>query len=427
MVQERFRKNGRNPAPFLRKQMPEERTDMTMKTKRIAALLLALMTALSFAACEKKEEPAPPEEKVVAVEKIFDYVYDAGTFTEVDFDACCAFWSANYDNWETGCTCVAKTLEDGTVMLGRNMDLTISNRAAYVFRTKIEGCYETLNLAYTYRDYAPYAADIDANGGVPEDFYTILPSISDDVLNEKGLYIEVNMRNAECWPNGTSKFACSGTNPDSDTRIYMFQLPMYVATHCATVAEAVEYVKTLDVYSKDGYWNYCYMIADPSGHYGLLEFAQNEVIWLDGQKAQANFYVSEENYAINEYKSGIGRYNYVLEHIDQVETQEEMFDLMNTIRYSQVYSDSPKFDRRSEFVAEYPYWTYDYVTDEANAEEINTYAQMASAYFTGMTRQELQDMCLFWESAFTEVINCNERTIFVRFFEDNAKTMTLSF
>lgn len=34
---------------------------------------------------------------------------------------------------------------------------------------------------------------------------------------------------------------------------------------------------------------------------------------------------------------------------------------------------------------------------------------------------------LDWESSFTDVINCTEKTLFVRFFENEEKTMTLDF
>ena len=43
-----------------------------------------------------------------------------------------------------------------------------------------------------------------------------------------------------------------------------------------------------------------------------------------------------------------------------------------------------------------------------------------------MSRQELQDACKYWESIFTVVANCNNRTIRVRFFEDNDKTFTFT-
>ena len=44
-----------------------------------------------------------------------------------------------------------------------------------------------------------------------------------------------------------------------------------------------------------------------------------------------------------------------------------------------------------------------------------------------LTRQEQQDANEYWETIFTEVVNCNNRTLFVRFYEDDSKTLTLTF
>lgn len=396
-----------------------------MKKKLFVAIIVVLILLFLVMIVSNKNsindnndnEKSAIQQKNYTTKMIFDYVLDAGTYKKLDYNVANNFNKKLYDNWG-GCTAIAKNIGDNTI-IGRNMDLTVSDKPAYVFKTDIKGKYKTINLAYTYRDYAPNYSD--ALNGLKDEFYNILPFISDDVLNEKGLYIEVNMRNGE-----EDKFSCSGTNPDSNERVYMFSLPMYIGLNCATIDEVLEYVNTLNIYSKRGYWNYAFLIADTTGRYGVLEFAQNKILWNDGENAQANFYIDKEMNKINDLKAGVGRYNYVKEHVDEVNTKEDMFSLMDKVKYSETYAYNPSFDVRSEFVGVKENWTYDYVVDDNNQEEINEYLDKVRKFNETATREDKKKNEA-WESSFTEVIDIKERTIKVRFFEDKNRIYTLSF
>lgn len=380
------------------------------------------LTLLLLCGCTKSNDT-----NKIELTEVFDYVFDAGTFTSLDYDYANAYFESEYYNWGGGCSAIAKVLDNGDTIVGRNMDLNISNKAAYIFRTDVKDCYKTINLAYTFRDISPDYLDAKENG-LPEDFSKILPFMADDVLNEKGLYIEVNMRNGEVWPTGESKFSCKGTNPSSNTKVYMFEIARYVGEHCATVDEAIEYVKSLNVYSKDGYWNYCFLIADATGHYGILEFVADAVIWNDYHPCQTNFYINELAYYAEELKCGKGRYDNLMAGIGDVKNQDDMFNLMDSVTYYQIYDPyNCKYDPRSEDVGVLPYATYETVMLDELKEVIFAAMEENGKTVRSMSRQQQQNKNEYWESSFTEVINCNERTLKVRFFEDNNRIITLSF
>ena len=388
----------------------------------IAIVITMLLSSLSTYFVSKKID----ESKYRGVEKIYEYVFDAGTYDELDYEFAEEYFKQHYDNYGGGCTAVAKVNKNNETIIGRNMDLNISNKAAYVFRTDVEGCYKTVNLMYTFRDYAPDYSDVLENG-LDEEFSKIMPFLADDVLNEKGLYVEVNMRYGEFWPTGEPKFSCSGTNPSSDEKVYMFTLARYIGEHCATVKEALEYVKSLNVYSQNGYWNYCFLIADESGDYGVLEFGLNEVIWNDHQQAQANFYIDPNLQSIEELKAGVGRYNKVMEGIDAVESEEDMFKLIDSVTYFQFYDpENCQFDYRSENVGALAFSTYDVCMDDEYKPFIDEAMSQMSNTVKSLDRQQLRNANEYWESAFTEVINCNKRTLFVRFYEDDNLTLNLT-
>ena len=116
----------------------------------------------------------------------------------------------------------------------------------------------------------------------------MLPFLSLDVLNSECLNMEVNMRYAEYYPTGQSKFECSGTNPASKERIYAGIIAHCVAENCKNVKEAIEYLKPLDIYTSKGGdfpWNFGYVLADASGNYGVLEIAENNVSFLEKEPA----------------------------------------------------------------------------------------------------------------------------------------------
>lgn len=390
----------------------------------IIIILIAITVGFSLVfGCDGKQNA----ESNRHLTKIFDNVLDAGTYKNLDYNYADKWYQNNNDNWGGGCTAIGKTLDDGNTIVGRNMDLTYSHKSAYVFKTAVKGKNKTINLAYTHRDYAPEYEDALKNG-ISSEFDKMLPFYSDDVLNEKGLYVELNMRNSETWYDGSDKFSSSGTNEEGTGRVHLFELPMYIGLNCNSVDEIVPYLETLNIYSKKGYWNYSFLVADSTGKMGVIEIANNKIYFNEDKHAQANFYVTEELAKINEYKAGVGRYEYVTKNIDKVKNSDDMFKLMNDVRYSQMYNHKEsKFDVRSELVETYPTWTYDYVMDDANKVEINAYLDKVSEMFNSLTLEEIKDKNVAWHSVFTEVVNCNKKTILVRFYEDDSRIMTLEF
>lgn len=403
--------------------------------KKALFLVLALIMILA-AGCS-----ADNGDKLTELEK---YVFEVDEYTSLDYDAADDFYAKLNDNWGGGCSAVSKMV-DGHRLVGRNMDQCISNKCVYIIRTDA-GKFKTLGLVYTHRDYSPDYEEVVSNG-ISDEFYKVLPFMCDDVLNDAGLHIEINMRHGEYWPNGADKFACEGTNPESPDRVYMFELPRYIGENCATVEEAKQYVSTLNVYSQNYYWNYCFIISDSLGHSSLLEFSSNEVCWLDEESldsydwldvygtkaiAQANFYLNESAWQIQDIKSGEGRYIALQNGIDAVNSRSDMYDLMRKVQYSSYYMDYDEcknnhFDPRSETLGELPWATYDLVFDPDFEETARQMINESNDQIRSLSRQEKQDINEYWESIFTEVVDVNSQEIFVRIFENEEMLYLISF
>ena len=414
--------------------------------KLLIVLLTLCLFVLNGCSKESNDTSAPNVEDNISVvsdnygykdklKEIDQYLFEVEEYTSLDYDVADAFYAKANDNWDVGCSSISKII-DGKRFVGRNMDQSISYKCAYIVRTNA-GKYKTVGLAYTHRDYSPDYEEI-AEKGISEEFYKSLPFMCDDVLNDAGLHIEINMRHGEYWPNGEDKFACSGTNPDSTHRVYMFEIPRYIGENCATVEEAKEYVSTLNVYSQNHYWNYCFLVSDSKGQSSLLEFSKDQVFWLDEDKidtydwlkvynmkaiGQTNFYLSKLAWYAQDIKSGEGRFVTLQKGIDAVNSKNDMYDLMRKVQYSSFYLDYDEcknnhFDPRSENIGEVSWATYDLVMDPGFEEQAKEIINEINAGVKDMPRKEKQDLNVYWESIFTEVVDVYAKEIFVRLYEN---------
>lgn len=426
--------------------MSEKRITEAVNMKKIGALLLVLAMLL-VSGCSTNTGEDKPVEKNDNKDKITElakYVFEVDEYTTLDYECADAFYAKANDNWDGGCSAVSKMI-DGHRIVGRNMDQSISNKCIYIVRTNAEK-YKTFGLVYTHRDYSPDYDEIMKNG-LTDEFYKSLPFMCDDVVNDAGLHIEINMRHGEYWPNGEDKFACKGTNPDSDKRVYMFELPRYIGENCATIEEAKEYVASLNVYSQNHYWNYCFLISDSQGGSSLLEFSKDEVFWMDEKDlgsfdwlqvynpkaiAQTNFYLNELSWYAQDIKSGEGRYIAMQKGIDGVNSRSDMYDLMRKVQYSNYYLDYDEcknnyFDPRSENIGEISWAQYDLIMHPEFEDECRKIINEMNAGIRKLTREEKQAKNEYWESIFTEVVDVDAKEMFVRMYENEDMLYLINF
>lgn len=269
-----------------------------------------------------------------------DYVIDVDEHANFDFDKALTFSNERYDKWSKlpsgGCSALGTRAENGDVLIGRNLDLTVSQYPCYVTHVNpVDGFkYKTINFTYDelFVEGDTYETLLN-KGKIAEEYYNALPLLASDSFNEKGLYIEYNMRAYEKY------MICSGTNPKTPNRICTISLPFVVASNCATVEEALNYIRNeVDVYtlldeSVASGWNLCFMIGDATGEYGLIEIARNEVMYLPYQHGQGNYYVTPKWNVLSEGQSGYGRLQFGIERINKVQTEEDMSKLMEEIMW----------------------------------------------------------------------------------------------
>ncbi len=392
----------------------------------IAFLIVAvcIATILYIKLPEVRESLKPNKECT----ELYPGVFDLGTYTELDYDFAEYMIEKSMYAGKSGCSAVMKTLDNGDVVVGRNLDYYICNYPVYIMRTKQEECYETIGSAMMvdspFQEY-----DEVLKKGVGNIAYQVLPFLMMDVMNSEGLYIEVNMRHGETDADGKKLFVSDGTNPGAQHRVLLTSVPFYIASNCADIDEALSYIKTLDIYSDpaEDAWGFGFMMADAAGRHGVLEVSNNRLYWTEGQNIHTNFYIDKSLRDVQKYQIGVGRYDVLEKGYDAVHTAEDMKSLLDSVSYRQVCSDHCGFDRRSEYTGYHSDWTYDYVTDPVHEDDIMSAILTENKIFNSKPRNQITVEDDIWETTCNVIANVSARTMSYEFFENDDYVIKLGF
>lgn len=367
-------------------------------------------------------------ENVLAT-KVFDYVCELPTYTELDYAAQAYFFENEFSkmNAHGGCSAAIKTI-GGETIAARNLDFYISNKPAYIVRTEAPGAYKTVGVAYVPW-FGPRYDEVLAEG-VGEEFVKLYPFCCSDILNEKGLYIEINMRTEE-FHDGKPRYCDHGLNPGKE-RVSAVAFVRYAAERCATIDEVLEMLGQIDYYSLSApgiEWGFCYAMADATGNYGILEIAGDKVYFNKYQPVQTNMYIAPELAAGQLYKSGLGRYHTLMANLYKAKDEQGMQDLIDLVKYSTQYSDPATcaFDIRHEYYDPEQGIDYAAIMDPANQEMLQNEVDKYVAWWHSLSRQEMQDDGTIWETSISTCTNVTKRTMHVRFFEDEERSLVLGF
>ena len=359
----------------------------------------------------------------LAVKTVGDHVIELPTITEYDWEKVLKIDEESFNGY--GCSAVGKVMENGEMVIGRSMDFFYSDKPVYIFRTAIPGFYKTIAISYNSFS-GPDFAEVSKEGISQEELLPIL-AFSCDVLNEKGLYIEGDMRNEE--PEYTGIKLSSGTNPGAKERMSIAALIRYLGERAANVEEALALAKTVDVHglkNEGTSWSGGLYVADSSGRHGVLELVDNKLVWMEGQAAHANFFLADacRDKAVN--GCGYGRYDVLQSGIDAVKTEKDMADLIYKVRFSQLMDpDTCAFDPRSDFteVDITPFekagiYTTRHALLEENREKVLSIMREQGKAELAKTPEERNASSKGWVSAYQVVVNCNQKTFHILFFEN---------
>lgn len=319
------------------------------------------------------------------------YVIDMGEINRETFAAGAVRANEKLDTLGTkSCTGIVKKNSKGQVIMARNQDEEVSNYPVMVFH-HTGGKFQAVSFYYSHKFDYTYK-EFQEGLELEDSFRGLVASVSTDAFNEAGLYIQTNMRT-------NVGVRTSGTNPGAE-RVPMIGLVSRVARNAGTVAEALDYIKTVDVYTTGGdrntTWDYAFMIGDAAGEYGVIELANNEVYYTPYANGHGNAFVSPLLTQYDRYNAGYGRLHIAQQAMIGAETARDMMEAVHkadwyheVLDFEYSYRDEkgkthfvdkdgkPSIDWRSEFVGRAPVDDFgDIVTEKYNFLDFLTPGQM---------------------------------------------------
>ncbi|HJJ48784.1 MAG TPA: linear amide C-N hydrolase [Methanocorpusculum sp.] len=241
-----------------------------------------------------------------------------------------------------GCSAAAKHDKNGDVIFGRNMDLPATQYPAFISENNL-GKYKTLSITYLGTAFGKLSNGLTyekllKEGKIDDTLYDAIPVIATDALNEKGLYIQGDMRLGE---EGLNNYGTNPGKPDAPQHT----LPLLVTSNCANVSEAIDFIKNennwVSYSAKTGNieddWNGAFMIGDSEGEFGLIEIANNNIQYLPYYPAQSNYYLAPFFTTAAEKIDGDGRLQAIYSGLSEPQTEEEMQKLLEKAYFKNYY------------------------------------------------------------------------------------------
>ena len=349
------------------------------------------------------------------------YVIDMGEISQQAFADGAVRANEKLDTLKTeSCTGIVKKNSKGQVIMGRNQDEEVSNYPVLVFHLT-GGKQQAVSFYYSHQFDYTYE-QLQKGLELEDSFRGMMASASTDAFNESGLYIQTNMRT-------NVGVKTTGTNPGAE-RVPMIGVASRVAQNASTVAEALDYINTLDVYTTGNVgvtnWDYAFMIGDATGEYGIIEFANNEMYYTPYANGHGNAFVSPLLTQYDRYNAGYGRLHIAQQAMIGAETDRDMMEAVHKadwyhevqdIQYS--YRDengkvhfvdkdgNPSIDWRSEFVGRTPVDDFgesvnkefnllDYLTPGQIADLSNKDKEEIDAFNDAMNKHFSQNSDKFW-------------------------------
>lgn len=326
------------------------------------------------------------------------------------------------------CTCTAKLNKKGEVIMGRNMDVEISQTPAIITRIKggkhtaISFYYGGVNARYRYDELDK----LDADPG----YLLKCAYAGTDAMNETGLYIEVNMREMD----EQVKPYCSGTNPGKP-RACLLSAPVLICANCATVPEALAYLKdsfdwfTLGFFDHHSggnlLWNLALMIGDAQGNFGLVEFASNHIFYTPYANGQGNYYIHPQIAEYSDRGTGYGRFAAALEGLPACETDWDMLHNMESCMWRREildpgclgYSDIETSLLVRRAVSQE-------ILQKVMDAKMKPLQAAAKEFYNG-NEKPLRDDGSVWTTGFNFGVNCAEKHLILRLWEKDSAIVEL--
>lgn len=320
--------------------------------KKLHALLLgAALICIAAGGCKKNEVGGDSK---YANTPITEYLYGV-EYDDYDLQANVEFSNNNYLPSNAACTEVRK----GN-FVGRNLDWYINTDASAIIKMNhTKDHYASIGMVGCF----PMFSNDLAKSGIKNDVYKYLPFKTTDGINEKGLYIGVNVAptgetsfDQSTWEPYAFGHGAANTNPASDMHYCVNYLVRIVLDRAGSVAEAKKVIDSINWtepmnFPSEGYSQAFHWLICDEKESVVLEFLDNKAVYTEApsltEPSLGNIMTNFTNaiYAkglIQECACGLERWDIINENYASTPESFEGFqNLMKKVWYSNAYTIDP--------------------------------------------------------------------------------------
>lgn len=307
---------------------------------------------LCFAAvsCQKDDM----DSQNAANRQIADYLY-AVEYDDYDFQANLAFFNEQLMPDYPGCSEVRKGR-----FVGRNLDWYINNDASVIIKINhTDDHYASIGMTGCFPDLS----NALAKSGEFLDAYRYLPFKTVDGINEKGLYIGINVAptgetsfDPSTWEPHSYGHGAAHTNPSSDMHCCVNYLVRIVLDRAGSVEEAMDVIAGIDWtepadFPQEGVSQAFHWLICDSEKSVVLEFMDNEAVYTiapdNSEPSLGNIMTNFTNCLMEKgliQKCGCGLERWDILNDNYASTPvtfEGMQELMKKVWYTNAYTIDP--------------------------------------------------------------------------------------
>ena len=244
--------------------------------------------------------------------------------------------------------------------VGRNFDWYINSDASFVIKVnRGDARYASIGMG----GCMPPFTDSLASSGCWSPVYDLLPLMTMDGINEKGLYVGINVMptgetssDPDRWAPGQWGLGAAFTNPDAARTYGVSALVRFVLDNAASLAEARDLVESVNWYEPVDFPNpgesqaFHWLIADSVSN-AVLEFIDNKPCFIQTDAVREPSYATIMTNFTNKLMadgqivqpSGCGYERWEILRDNYAATDESadgMKQLMQKVWYTRTYTDS---------------------------------------------------------------------------------------
>lgn len=251
-----------------------------MARKYCTALCVAI---LALAGCRPGSSAEGQRATTVIEDDLFGIEYD-----DYDFDAAVAYY-AKHKPADPAPACSQVRLGD---YLGRNLDYYINRNAAAVIKVNANGDrLASVGIVGCSREFTTELARSGEYGRI----YEYLPLRTSDGINEKGVYMGVNIMptgetslDPKRWRSGEWGMGAAYTNPGAEHTYCTVYMTRFVLDRAKSVDDAIELIRSVNWYEPVDYPQkghaqaFHWMLADSTRNC-VIEFLDNELVVTEAE------------------------------------------------------------------------------------------------------------------------------------------------